>query len=393
MPGLTGRYVNTAAPRELGGQSIRAFVPHALPPKIDLSHPDLLRRLTEANRALGRLDGIRDMVPNPDLFLYFFIRKEALLSSQIEGTQSSLSDLLLIEADAAPNVAYDDVAEVTNYVTAMNYGLERLQDIPLSTRLIREMHGLLMQGVRGRNKNPGEFRTTQNWIGGLLPGVASFVPPPPQHVVPLMSDLEKFIHANTLSEAPLIKAAFVHVQFETIHPFLDGNGRLGRLLITLMLCDSRTLHAPLLYLSLYLKERRQDYYELLSRIRSEGAWHDWLVFFLDGVIDTSKQAHQTARNLLSQFASDAAALRGMGRAGDSALRVLEAMQKRPICTVKTVMEQLAQDQAEISAPTVRAAMGRLTELGIVRQPPGRQRDRIYIYDAMLDILSQGTDPL
>ena len=244
------------------------------------------------------------MLPNADLFLYFYVRKEALLSSQIEGTQSSFSDLLLFEADEAPNVSPDDVGEVTNYVAAMNLGLERLNKLPLSSRLLRELHAILMQGVRGETKNPGEFRRSQNWIGGSRPGNARFVPPPPDKVPDLMSDLEKFIHADDLAEAPLIKAALVHVQFETIHPFLDGNGRLGRLLIALILVESEALSAPLLYLSLYLKARRDDYYALLSKVRFEGAWDEWLEFFLDGVVETSEQAVRTAQRLLTQFAED-----------------------------------------------------------------------------------------
>ena len=216
---LSGKYVETIA----FGETVKAFVPDSLPPNLNLASPNLLRRLTEANRAIGRLDGIKDMLPDPDLFLYFYVRKEALVSSQIEGTQSSFSDLLLFEAGEIPSVPADDVGKVTNYVAAMNLGLERLKSIPLSSRLLRELHAVMMRGVRGESKNPGEFRRSQNWIGGLRPGKAHFVPPPPHQVAELMSDLEKFIHADTLAEAPLVKAALAHVQFETIHPFLDGN--------------------------------------------------------------------------------------------------------------------------------------------------------------------------
>lgn len=233
----------------------------------------------------------------------------------------------------------------------------------------------------------------RNWIGGSRPGNAHFVPPPPDRVVDLLSDLERFIHSDTLSEAPLVKAALVHVQFETIHPFLDGNGRLGRLLITLMLVDGKVLNAPLLYLSLYMKTRRSDYYRLLTEVRETGAWSDWVAFFLDGVADTAEQAHATALSLLERFEADAAELRTMGRVGDSALKVLQAMQKQPVTTAPDLIELLNGDGVSISPPTVRAALARLTELGFVSQPTDRARNKLYIYKAPLAILSEGTEPL
>lgn len=380
----SGRYVETIA----FGEKVSAFLPNALPPEINLASPSLLKRLNEANRALGRLDGIKDMLPNADLFLYFYVRKEALLSSQIEGTQSSFSDLLLFEADEAPNVSPDDVGEVTNYVAAMNLGLDRLNKLPLSSRLLRELHEVLMQGVRGETKNPGEFRRSQNWIGGSRPGNARFVPPPPDKVPDLMSDLEKFIHADDLAEAPLIKAALVHVQFETIHPFLDGNGRLGRLLIALMLVESEALSAPLLYLSLYLKARRDDYYALLSKVRFEGAWEAWLEFFLDGVVETSEQAVRTAQRLLTQFDEDEEKIKTLGRATDSALRVLTELKRRPIANVRLLAEW-----SGLTHPTVRSSLNRLIDVGIVSQPGAGKRDRVYVYRPVLEILEQGTDPL
>ncbi len=380
----SGHFIETVAFDE----TVRAFIPDDLPPDINLAAPDILRRLTEANRALGRLDGIKDLLPNPDLFLYFYVRKEALLSSQIEGTQSSFSDLLLFESEEIPRAPLDDVSEVSNYVKAMNLGLERLQTLPLSTRLLKEIHAVLMQGVRGKNKNPGEFRRSQNWIGGTRPGRAQFVPPPPNKVIALMSDLEKFIQADTLSEVPLIKAAIAHVQFETIHPFLDGNGRLGRLLITLMLCDSKTLHDPLLYLSLYLKSRRSTYYDLLSRVRTDGAWQDWLIFFLDGVIETSAQAYKTAQALRTLFEADMQDVKALGRASDSVMRVLSVMQKRPIANVKTLSRM-----SGLTPPTVRSALSKLIKQGIVIQPGDAMRDKHYIYKETLKILEQGTDPL
>lgn len=381
---LSGKYIETIA----FGETVKAFVPDPLPPNLNLASPHLLRRLTEANRALGRLDGIKDMLPDPDLFLYFYIRKEALVSSQIEGTQSSFSDLLLFEADEMPSVPADDVGEVTNYVAAMNLGLERLKSIPLSSRLLRELHAVMMRGVRGESKNPGEFRRSQNWIGGLRPGKAHFVPPPPNQVAELMSDLEKFIHADTLAEAPLVKAALAHVQFETIHPFLDGNGRLGRLLIALMLCESGALSAPLLYLSLYLKSRRDEYYELLSKVRFKSGWDEWLAFFLDGVVETSEQAYLTAKRLLSLFEKDAQKIREMGRASDSALRVHAELQKRPIANVRLISEW-----SGLTPPTVRSALTRLIDAGIVTQPGNALRDKIYSYHAALSILELGTEPL
>ena len=380
----SGHYVETVAFDE----SVRAFVPYPLPPALNLASPALLKRLSDANRALGRLDGIKDLLPNPDLFLYFYVRKEALLSSQIEGTQSSFSDLLLFEADETPEVSVDDVGEVTNYVAAMNLGLERLNTLPISSRLIRELHAVLMRGVRGEHKSPGEFRRSQNWIGGTRPGNARFVPPPPNKVEELMSDLEKFIHADELAEAPLIKAALVHVQFETIHPFLDGNGRLGRLLIALMLVESGALQSPLLYLSLYLKARRDDYYALLSKVRFEGAWDEWLMFFLEGVSETSEQAYRTAQLLLAQFTDDEQRIKTLGRPADSALRVYAELKSRPIATVRALANLTG-----LSPPTVRSSLGRLIDLGTVTQPGDEKRDKIYVYRPVLRILEQGTDPL
>jgi Fic family protein len=380
----SGRYVETIA----FGEKVSAFLPNPLPTEFDITSPKIFGRLNDANRALGRLDGIKDMLPNADLFLYFYVRKEALLSSQIEGTQSSFSDLLLFEADEKPNVSIDDVGEVTNYVAAMNLGLERLQSLPLSSRLLKELHAVLMRGVRGETKNPGEFRRSQNWIGGTRPGNARFVPPPPDKVTELMSDLEKFIHADELKEAPLIKAALVHVQFETIHPFLDGNGRLGRLLIALMLVESEALSAPLLYLSLYLKARRDDYYALLSKVRFENGWEDWLEFFLDGVIETSAQAVRTAQRLLAQFDEDEQKIRSLGRTSDSALRVYTELKRRPIANVPRLAEW-----SGLTAPTVRSSLKRLVDIGVVIQPGNEKRDKVYIYRSILQILEQGTDPL
>src|SRR5262245_19768078 len=280
-----GRYEATS----VGGEVVRAYVPRPLPPVPPIRIEQLLGRLSAADQAIGRLDGISILLPDKDLFLYMYVRKEAVLSSQIEGTQSTLSDLLRFEAMATHGKPIDDIREVSNYVNALMYGLERLATLPISLRLIREMHERLLDSGRGQSQNPGEFRRTQNWIGGTRPGNAMFVPPPPQEVLPTLGALETFIHEAT-DLPPLIRAGLMHVQFETIHPFLDGNGRLGRLLITLYLCSQKVLQQPLLYLSLYFKTHRADYYRLLQEVRERGAWEAWLEFFLDGVAITANQA-------------------------------------------------------------------------------------------------------
>ena len=295
-----GRYVETP----VGGEVVRAFVPPALPPNPPIDVLPLLTRLSAAERALGRLDGITMLLPRHDLFLYMYVRKEAVLSSQIEGTQSTLTDLLRFEAAAEAGQAFDDVREVSNYVDAMMYGLDRLDELPLSLRLIREMHARLMEGNRGGDKNPGEFRRSQNWIGGTRPGNAMFVPVPPNELDPCLSDFESFLHEDESGLPPLIKAGLLHVQFETIHPFLDGNGRIGRLLITLFLCTKGSLQAPLLYLSLYLKTHRAVYYALLQSVRETGAWEEWLAFFLDGVAQIANQAFEAATQIVELFKAD-----------------------------------------------------------------------------------------
>ena len=266
------------------GERAEAYVPQALPPIPPVQLERLYGRLEAANRAIGRLDGVASILPDTPLFLYMYVRKEALLSSQIEGTQSSLSELLLYESEDVPGVPLDDVQEVSNYIGAMNHGLNRIRDgFPLSLRLIREIHEALLSKGRGSTKQPGEFRRSQNWIGGTRPGNALFVPPPPERVMDLMAGLEEFIHTDTPEIPFLVKAGLVHVQFETIHPFLDGNGRLGRLLITFLLCTHGILKEPILYLSLYFKSHRQQYYDLLQRVRDQGDWETWLEFFLDGI--------------------------------------------------------------------------------------------------------------
>lgn len=369
------------------GEAVRAFVPDPLPPPIDLGRADY-HLVETANRALGRLDGITTVLPDTDLFIYLYVRKEALLSSQIEGTQSSLSDLLLFESEEAPGVPLDDVREVSNYVRAMYYGLDRLRGgFPLSLRLVREIHGQLLEGGRGAGMVPGAFRTSQNWIGGTRPGNARFVPPPPDRLMGCLYDLEAFLHDTTVPS--LIKAALVHVQFETIHPFLDGNGRMGRLLITYLLCVEGVLTNPILYLSLYFKTYREEYYGLLQRVRTEGAWDDWLRFFLEGVQAVSKQAVDTARDILALFAHHRRVIEAeCGRSTGSVLRVHDALQRRPLLSTTHGIELTG-----LTRPTVIAALERLEELGVVREVTGQERSRIYLYAAYMDILNQGTEPL
>lgn len=380
----TGKNVRAST----AGESFDAFLPDPLPPDppVELadSDYDLMER---ANRALGRLDGVTSLLPDVSLFLYFYVRKEAVLSSQIEGTQSSFSDLLLHEEDLAPSVPLDDVQEVSNYVAAMGHGLRRMRedDFPLSIRLICEMHEVLLAKGRGSKKAPGEFRRTQNWLGGTRPGNARFVPPPPEHVMECMGNLEKFFHDQPGRTPVLIKAALAHVQFETIHPFLDGNGRLGRLLVTLLLCAERALTEPLLYLSLYLKQYREEYYARLDAVRREGDWLGWLRFFLEGVQQTAQQASETARRILGLFEQDRQAVEKLGRKAGSTQRVLDLLRRHPITTVANATEQL-----NMTDPTVRAAVERLRELRILREITGRQRDRIYIYDSYVKILDEGT---
>ena len=371
------------------GERSEAFVPPRLPPVPAVRMDRLYTRLEAANRAIGRLDGVASILPDTPLFLYMYVRKEALLSSQIEGTQSSLSDLLLFESEDAPGVPLDDVQEVSNYIGAMNHGLNRIREgFPLSLRLIREIHEALLSKGRGSTKQPGEFRKSQNWIGGTRPGNALFVPPPPERVMDLMADLETFIHTDAPEIPFLIKAGLVHVQFETIHPFLDGNGRLGRLLITFLLCTHGILKEPILYLSLYFKSHRQHYYDLLQRVRDHGDWETWLEFFLDGITETSLQAADAAREILQLFESDRKRIEELGRPAASALRVHQLLQQKPLTGINDAAEKL-----KLSSPTVAKSIEHLEQLGIVRETTGRQRGRKFVYGEYLNILNRGTEPL
>jgi Fic family protein len=380
-----GRYLETV----IGGERVRAFIPAAFPPRPPLHLSPLQVLIEAANHALGRLDGAASVLSYTSLFLYMYVRKEALLSSQIEGTQSSLSDLLLFEADEIPAVPMDDVREVSNYVAAMHHGLERLRaGFPLSLRLIREIHATLMARGRDADQMPGEFRRSQNWVGGTRPGNAVYVPPPADRVELLMGELERFLHAETPEIPTVVKAGLAHVQFETIHPFLDGNGRLGRLLITFFLCERGVLREPLLYLSLYLKTHRDAYYDHLMRVRREGDWVGWLRFFLEGVRDTANQAADTARQLLALFEADRGKIESLGRASSSAIRVHMALRRAPMISIPEAAKEL-----QLSQPTVTAALHHLVRLGIVREITGRRRRRVFVYEAYMRMLSEGTEPL
>lgn len=381
--------IGTFATTSVGGEQVRAYVPPGLPPDPPLQLDFLYEKLEAANRSLGRLDGATSILPDPPLFLYMYIRKEALLSAQIEGTQSSLSDLLLYENDKTPGVPLDDVQEVSNYVAAMDLGIRRLREgMPLSNRLIRELHAVLLRGGRGAKKAPGEFRRSQNWLGGTRPGNAAFVPPPPNLVADCMSDLETYIHSEADTLPLLVRTALVHVQFETIHPFLDGNGRLGRLLITLMLVANSALQQPMLYLSLYFKTHRAHYYEMLQRVRNEGDWEGWLEFFLEGVKETSDQAADTAKEILGLFETDRKRIEKLGRPAGSALQVYKYLQTKPVVSVPSAARVLS-----LSAPTVRKSVNHLVELEILEEVTGKQRDRVFAYMEYMKALSEGTEPL
>ena len=374
----------------MAGEPCRAFVPNPLPPEPPLVlDDDLLDLLARANLALGRLDGLTAVLPDPGVFLYTYIRKEAVLSSQIEGTQSSLSDLLLFENEAAPGVPLNDVQEVSNYVAAMQHGLKRVRGgFPVSLRLLKEIHALLLTKGRGSEKEPGEFRRSQNWIGGTRPGNAAFVPPPADYVAECWGALEKFLHDDKVRLPVLVKAALAHVQFETIHPFLDGNGRVGRLLITFLLCTEGALHEPTLYLSLYLKQNRARYYELLQAVRKEGDWEEWLRFFLAGVEQTATQAASTARRLMALASKDTQRIQEIGRAAGTALRVHQLLQAQPIVSIPVAAERL-----KLSFPAVNTGLGHLVKLGIVRELTGKIRGRLFAYDAALKLLNEGMEPL
>lgn len=379
-----GRFTETP----VGSEVVRAFVPPPLPPDPPIEIQPLLTRLSLAERALGRLDGITVLLPRHELFLYMYVRKEAVLSSQIEGTQSTLTDLLRFETEAQAGQPIDDVREVSNYVDAMMCGLERLEQLPLSLRLIREVHARLLRGGRGGSESPGEFRRSQNWIGGTRPGNALFVPPPVTELDACLAAFEAFMHEDQCKLPPLIKAGLLHAQFETIHPFLDGNGRIGRLLVTLYLCVYGVLRKPLLYLSLYLKTHRADYYRLLQEVRERGAWEPWLEFFLDGVAETANQAFDAATRIVDLFKVDRERINAESDRAGSALRVHELLQQHPFMTAGQLAERTG-----LRAPTIYAALADLERLGIVEEVTGRKRGRVFGYRGYLELLNEGTNPL
>lgn len=381
---LQGHYVTISTL----GEKTQAFVPSGLPPKpaIDWT-PELRGKFDQALLALGRLDSVSTLLPDTSLLLYMYVRKEAVLSSMIEGTQSSLSDLLLFELDEQPGVPLDDVVEVSNYAAALHHGLKRLAEgFPLSLRLLREVHGVLLAKGRGSRQTPGEFRRSQNWIGGNRPGNAAFVPPPAAQIPDCMGQLELFLHDRPEPTPVLLKAALAHVQFETIHPFLDGNGRLGRLLITLLLCEHRILKEPMLYLSLYLKMHRQYYYELLNGVRLTGDWEAWLDFFAEAVIVTASQGVDTAQRSLELSNADRERISGLGRPAPSAFRVHRALFEHPVATAGWLVEKTG-----ITPATVNKSLGHLERLGIVRELTRRKRNRLFSYSRYIEIMNEGTE--
>ncbi len=382
--GPTGDYVLIST---VGDEPVRAFVPRPLPPDPPLVIGGVMRNaLDRALLALGRLDGVTALLPDTRLFLYMYVRKEAVLSSQIEGTQSSLSDLLLFEIKEAPGVPLNDVVEVSNYVAALEHGLSRCKEgFPLSNRLIRETHEVLLRDGRGSEKSPGKFRRSQNWIGGTRPGNAVFVPPPPDRVKDAMSALELFLHDKPERSSLLIKAALAHAQFETIHPFLDGNGRVGRLLVPLLLCLEGVLREPLLYLSLYFKSHRDRYYELLNAVRIKGEWEAWVEFFLEGVQEMAENAVGSARRLADMMSRDRARIQRLGRVAGSSLQVHQSLQARPITTLASLAKE-----TRLTMPTVTKAVQALEDEGIVNEITGRRRGRIYSYREYMDIMNEGT---
>ncbi|MGE5648513.1 MAG: Fic family protein [Acidobacteriota bacterium] len=379
----SGRYIQQPTGYE-------AFIPAEIPPDppVHISS-ELLAATSSAKWALGRLDGSTEILPNPDLFIFMYVRKEAVLSSQIEGTQASLVDVLQFEAAAMDDGNPQDIEEVVNYVNAMNYGLERRQTFPLSLRLIREIHAKLLAGVRGSDRHPGEFRTTQNWIGpaGCTLADALFVPPPPHEMMRALDNLEKFLHDS--SPMPqLMKAGIAHAQFETIHPFLDGNGRMGRLLITFLLCQKGILQHPLLYLSHYFKLHRSEYYDRLQAVREQGDWEGWLQFFLAGVYEVAQEATDTARQIVNLREKHRDMVQQTLRRGaGKGLALLEMLHYRPIVTVKYVAENV-----KLTFANANELVKEFVDLGILAETTGRQRNRQFSFEPYLALFKEGTEP-
>jgi Fic family protein len=377
----TGRYVTAT----VAGEPVSAFVPNPLPPRLSATQlATLSSPLHDAEAALARLELAGEMIPSINWFIYAFVRKEALLSSEIEGTQATLFDVLAWEQTDQPgDSSIDDIEEVTNYVAAVNYAFEQIHSkkgVPVSVRLFNKCHRILMQGARGKNKQPGEPRRSQNWIGGSRPGNAVFVPPPPEKVTELLADMETYIHTDN-KLAPLLRIAIVHAQFETIHPYLDGNGRLGRMLIALLLDHWQLLHSPLLYLSLYLKQNQAAYYRYLSAIRTEGDWIGWIHFFLDGVTQIAEDSTRTARALHARVSDDRQVLLATPGVTVSAIQLFELLPEHPVITMPLVTRLLS-----TSKPTAGKAIDVLIKAGILGEVGERKRDRLYRYDRYLPIL-------
>jgi cell filamentation protein, protein adenylyltransferase len=381
---IQGKYITTSAV----GETVQAFLPAPLPPVPDIEWAAELRhQFEQAHLALGRLDSISSLLPDTSLFLYMYVRKEAVLSSMIEGTQSSLSDLLMYEIEQQPGVPIDDVQEVSNYVAALNHGIKRIAEgFPLSVRLIKELHKILLSGARGSNKQPGEIRQSQNWIGGTRPGNAVFVPPPAEELAEALSALEKFIHNQPVKTSTVQKAALVHVQFETLHPFLDGNGRLGRLLMTLILVTDGVLQQPLLYLSLYFKLHRQHYYDLLNRVRLKGDWESWLGFFAEAIEYTANEAVETAKQLMALAEKNTQRLQAQGRFSNTLLKIHQALLRRPIATAAWLEKNIG-----LAPATVRTGLKKLEALNLIEELTGKQRDRIYAYHNYIAIINKGNE--
>ena len=381
-PGRSGRYVYQPA-------GYNAFIPEALPPvpRINLD-ADLHLLLSKADRALGRLDGSIQTLPDQDIFVFMYVRKEAVLSSQIEGTQSSLQDVLTAEARLFSSGRPDDVGEVINYVTAMNHGLTRLETLPLSIRLIREIHGKLLENTRGSHMTPGELRRSQNWLGpnGCTLADASYVPPPPHEVPAALEAFEDFLHGDT--QLPLlVKIGLAHAQFETIHPFLNGNDRVGRLLITFLLCQQQVLQKPVLYLSHYFKAHRQEYYERLQATRDDASWENWLRFFIAGVVEVSEQATRTTREILKLRETHQHTIsEKLGRIAGNGHKVLGYLYQHPILSVGEI-----QDLIETSYPAANDLVARLEAQGILQEITGRSRNRRFVYQRYIDLFHDGPD--
>ena len=377
-----GKYV-----KQLSGY--RAFIPNPLPPDPPIKYDGELRNLlSQADRALARLDGITTILPNPELFVGMYVKKEALLSSQIEGTQASLEGVLKFEANLTPSEDVNEIKEVVNYIKALDYGMKRLEELPISNRLIKEIHRILITGTRGTNKTPGEFRRSQNWIGpaGASLNEATFVPPPPDIVPELMSNLEKFIHRKD-DIPPLIKIAFIHAQFETIHPFLDGNGRIGRLLITFYLYWRGILTRPLLYLSFYLKKHRNEYYDWLMKVRLKGEWEMWLKFLLNGVIEVSREASETAKRIIDLKEKLIKKLIEKRIASGYAVGLIDMLFSMPIITSRDVQSKLNVG----SKDTVNKLIKKFIDIQILKEISGKKRYKKYLFSDYIEIIKKGTE--